>query len=303
MNLGTSINMFAYERGAKTPRSFVDQLRDTCRVGFRTLDIDFYEAAHHRMIRDDLNCDDWEANIEAVGNEADKLGAVFTQSHAPFNKNLFLYGKQPDEEYLAGFDQLMRRAIVASARLGVKWVTVHPLTDTVHAEYDVEVDRATNLEFYKPYLELAKKNGVGLAIENMAKADNVIRRVYCASPEELADLIDAFGDDAVGACWDFGHAKMMLADQPRQLRMLGKRLKATHVQDNNGKRDAHLIPFVGGNIEWEKIMPCLREIGYEGDFMLEAHHYTRQIPVPLWESAGRLAYEFGMYCMDMYYQA
>ena len=59
------------------------------------------------MIQDDLNCDDWEANIEAVGNEAAKLGAVFTQSHAPFNKNLFLYGKQPDEEYLAGFDQLM----------------------------------------------------------------------------------------------------------------------------------------------------------------------------------------------------
>ena len=122
-------------------------------------------------------------------------------------------------------------------------------------------------------------------------------------PEEQIALIDAFGDSSVGACWDFGHAKMMLADQPRQLRMLGKRLKATHVQDNNGKRDAHLIPFVGGNIEWEKIMPCLREIGYEGDFMLEAHHYTRQIPEPLWESAGNLAYEFGMYCMKMYHNA
>lgn len=303
MNLGTSINMFAYRRGEKKPRSFVDQLRDTCRVGFRTLDIDFYEAAHHGMMEDDLNCDDWEANIEAVGNEAAKLGASFTQSHAPFNKKLFLYGKQPNAEYLEKFDMLMRRAIVASGRLGVKWVTVHPLTDTVHAEYDVQVDLATNLEFYKPYLELAKGCGVGLAIENMAKADHVIRRVYCASPEELIDLIDAFGDPSVGACWDFGHAKMMLNDQPRQLRALGKRLKATHVQDNNGKRDAHLVPFVGGNIRWEEIMPCLKEIGYEGDFMLEAHHFARQMPEALWESVGKLAYDLGMYCMEMYHRA
>ncbi|MBQ7321350.1 MAG: sugar phosphate isomerase/epimerase [Clostridia bacterium] len=303
MKLGTSINLYAYYRGEKTPRPFVDQLRDTCRVGFRTLDIDFYEAAHHRMIEDDLNCDGWEAKIEAVGNEAAKLGAEFVQSHAPFNKNLFLYGKQPDAEYMEKYDMLMRRAIVASGKLGVKWMVVHPLTDTVHAEYDVAVDLATNLEYYKPYLELAKRHGVGLAIENMAKFDPAIRRVYCASPEEQADLIDAFGDPSVGACWDFGHARMMLSDQPRQLRMLGKRLKATHVQDNNGKRDSHLIPFVGGNIEWEKIMPCLKEIGYEGDFVLEAHHYIRQVPTALWESAGRLAYEFGTYCMDMYHNA
>lgn len=303
MNLGTSINMFAYRRGEKRPRPFLDQLHDTVRVGFKTLDVDFYEAAHHKMIEDDLNCADWEAKIETLGNEAAKLGAVFTQSHAPFNKNLFLYGKQPDEAYMAQFDVLMRRAIVASGRLGVKWVVVHPMTDTVHAEYDVATDLATNLEFYKPYAEIAKKNGVGLAIENMAKADNIIRRVYCASPEELIDLVDAFGDDAVGACWDFGHAKMMLADQPRQLRALGKRLKATHVHDSNGKRDFHMVPFVGGNICWEKIMPCLKEIGYEGDFVLESHHFARQMPEALWESAGRLSYELGMHCMEMYERA
>jgi sugar phosphate isomerase/epimerase len=75
------------------------------------------------------------------------------------------------------------------------------------------------------------------------------------------------------------------------------------VQDNNGKSDAHLIPFVGGNIAWESIMPCLKEIGYGGDFMLEAHNYTKQLPQELWMSAGKLAYEFGTYCMEMYHRA
>lgn len=303
MNLGTAMNMFGYRRGGE-PVAFAEQMRMCHRVGFRTMDIDFYEAPRRKMMADELNCDEWERNIDALGNEAAKLGVHFTQSHAPFNKHLFTAGKCPSEEYRTRFDELMRRAIIASAKLGVKWVTVHPMNDTIHAEFDNEVNMATNLEYYKPFVELAKRCGVGIAIENMAKLDTAVRRVYCASPEELANLIDAFGDPvSVGACWDFGHAQMMLTDQPRQLRMLGKRLKATHVQDNTGKRDSHLIPFVGGNIRWEEIMPCLKEIGYEGDFMFEVHSFGRNLPDALWESAGKLAYEFGMYCMEMYEKA
>ena len=46
-------------------------------------------------------------------------------------------------------------------------------------------------------------------------------------------------------------------------------------------------------------MPVLREIGYTGDFMLEAHSYMRQVPRELWVPAGKLAYDFGMYLMNL----
>jgi sugar phosphate isomerase/epimerase len=118
------------------------------------------------------------------------------------------------------------------------------------------------------------------------------------SAEELCELVDAFGDEDVGVTWDFGHGRMMIANQSTALERIGSRLKATHVQDNKGT-DAHLIPFVGGDINWESIMPTLKKIGYDGTFMLEAGSFSANIPEALWEDAGRLAYEFGQYCLSL----
>ena len=71
------------------------------------------------------------------------------------------------------------------------------------------------------------------------------------------------------------------------------------MHDNRGERDSHLIPFVGGNIKWEQIMPVLREIGYEGDFILETHSFMASVPDALRPSAGRLMREFGEYCLSL----
>lgn len=301
MRLGTSTNMFAYARGSKVERPYLEQMRSCVASGFKILDLDMYESAHNHMAPGDLTGGDWEFKIEELGNEAARLGAEFVQAHAPFCAGYLIAGHQPDDSYREMYGELMRRAIVAAGKLNIPWVTVHPMTDTVDAEYDVDVNRRVNLEFYLPYVELAAKVGTGLAFENMANFTPDIRRFYCASADELADLADSFGTpETVGVCWDFGHAKMMMDNQPRQLRKLGKRLKATHVQDNMGDRDSHLIPMVGGNIRWEEIMPVLREIGYEGDFVLESHSYMQNVPDALRVSAGKLAYEFGMYLMKMY---
>ena len=45
-------------------------------------------------------------------------------------------------------------------------------------------------------------------------------------------------------------------------------------------------------------MPVLK-IGYAGDFILECHSFMK-VPDTLRQSAARLAYNFGMYCMDIY---
>jgi sugar phosphate isomerase/epimerase len=39
-----------------------------------------------------------------------------------------------------------------------------------------------------------------------------------------------------------------------------KRIRSTHVHDNNGEDDSHLFPKVseGGTIDWEKMMSLLR---------------------------------------------
>ena len=109
----------------------------------------------------------------------------------------------------------MRRTILACETLGIKWMTVHPLSDNINTEYDTEILKKTNLEFYSPILEFSKAHGVGLAFENMARFSkfSMLKRVYCMSAEELCELVDAFGDEDVGVTWDFGHGRMMIANQ------------------------------------------------------------------------------------------
>ncbi len=267
-------------------------------AGFRVIDMNFCSSIRNPEVT--LARDNWESLIYDIKNEGERLGISFSQSHAPYNAVIFVKNRQPTEEYMRNFHEMTRRSIIASGMLGIKWMTVHPLNDSINTEYDVEIIHKTNLEFFAPQLELCKKHGVGLSIENMFESEaKAFKRCYCSSPDDLIELIDAFGDESVGATWDFGHASQVIKDQPAALRRLGKRLKSTHVQDNYGKADSHMIPFVGGNIDWESIMPCLCEIGYEGDFVYECHSFMNDIPAELKMQAAKLSFEFGMYCMSL----
>lgn len=303
MELGTSTCLFAHRRKQSVTPPYIEQVRMCVDAGFKVIDMNFCSAPAKNSGAD-LAADDWEKRIYDLKNEGEKLGVKFTQSHAPFNAKIFTKGLQPTPEYMEVFNEMTRRSIIASGMLGIKWMVFHALNDTINTEYDMEVTKQTNLEYFSWQLELCKKHGVGMAIENMFNVDpKVYKRYYCASLDDQINLIDAFKDESVGACWDFGHSSQILNDQCRALRRLGKRLKATHVQDNKGNCDAHLIPFVGGNIKWEEIMPCLKEIGYEGDFVYEVHNFMNYMPDALRPSAAKLAYDFGMYCMKLYDEA
>ena len=143
---------------------------------------------------------------------------------------------------------------------------------------------------------------LGIAIENMA--DDIRRTylrpsaVYCSTHLELADLIDSFHMDNVGACWDFGHANLMGLDQREALRYLGKRLKATHVADNSGMHDDHIMPFQG-TIDWRRILPVLSQIGYEGDLTYEIHNSTSRLPDDILDDVAVLAQKVGRYLLDL----
>ncbi|MEI3056883.1 MAG: hypothetical protein V8T53_00625 [Eubacteriales bacterium] len=182
----------------------------------------------------------------------------------------------------------------------MKWMVVRPLNDTVRCEYDTEVELATNREFYAPVLEECKKAGVGLAFENMYNfSPDDYRRSYCENPEAFRPcrfLRRRIRRRMLGlrSC-QFRACRP--AARPPQARQVG--IKTTHVQDNRGAVDFHLIPFVGGNVKWEKIMPCLAEIGYVGDIVLDAPSYTKDFPDALKPSAVAFALEAGRYLLSL----
>ena len=86
-----------------------------------------------------------------------------------------------------------------------------------------------------------------------------------------SDLLDLIEEDLdgldVGICLDYGHAHLM-GDLGEAIETVSGHLLTTHVHDNGGRRDDHLVPFAG-TIEWEAAMMSTQKIGYDGVFMLE----------------------------------
>ena len=42
----------------------------------------------------------------------------------------------------------------------------------------------------------------------------------------------------------------------------------THVHDNHGREDEHLVPF-DGTIDWDAALITMQKIGYEGTYLME----------------------------------
>ena len=71
----------------------------------------------------------------------------------------------------------------------------------------------------------------------------------------------------VGVCLDFGHAHMD-GDLVDAIETVSGHLITTHVHDNRGRTDDHLVPF-DGTIDWPSALTAVQKIGYDGPLMLE----------------------------------
>ncbi len=71
----------------------------------------------------------------------------------------------------------------------------------------------------------------------------------------------------VGICLDFGHAHMD-GDLIDAVETVSEHVITTHVHDNRGRTDDHLLPF-DGTIDWAGALTALQKVGYDGPFMFE----------------------------------
>jgi sugar phosphate isomerase/epimerase len=89
-----------------------------------------------------------------------------------------------------------------------------------------------------------------------------------SSPASLITLLEdrLEGVDA-GICLDYGHANLM-GDLAEAIETVSGHLLTTHVHDNRGTRDDHLVPF-SGSIDWDAAIMETQKIGYDGVLMFE----------------------------------
>ena len=109
-------------------------------------------------------------------------------------------------------------------------------------------------------LTLAGPLGIRVALEVMGND--------LSSAAELVDLIDRnFEDAELGICMDIGHAHL-LGDAAEAIETASEYLWTTHIHDNGGRNDDHLVPFQG-TLDWGSAMMAFEKIGYDGVLMYE----------------------------------
>jgi len=93
----------------------------------------------------------------------------------------------------------------------------------------------------------ARHRGVTLALENTPGE--------MATPSNLKHFLERTRLTSVKLCFDAGHANLE-GDIPSALETSRDLIVTTHLHDNRGERDDHLLPYEG-TIDWSAILPAL----------------------------------------------
>ncbi|MBQ9939762.1 MAG: sugar phosphate isomerase/epimerase [Oscillospiraceae bacterium] len=201
------------------------------------------------------NCLAFARRLKQIGLDN---GIECNQSHAPF------------PVVCPEIRSFLKRAIECTAEAGGKICIIHPNNYKGAEE---------NAEMYFELLPFAKECGVKIATENMWCWDNEKDEssfAACATSESFVEHLTAVNDDFFVACLDLGHAEMRGSGSGavNMIKTLGKHLQALHIHDNDRWHDSHQIPF-SMDMDFVSIVKALKEIGYSGEFTLEADQYLR----------------------------
>jgi len=187
------------------------------------------------------------------------LGVTIDSLHAHFGDDLD--PSSEDDKVRAAAIELYRSEAAFCLELGGPLAVVHPSPPKVPVG---NLERRYG-QLQKSFQELAKiggQMGVIFAFENMPAYHPVGGDV-----KRLVDEVAKCGSDRVVFLLDFGHAHMTCGIA-EALRAAGKHLKYTHVHDNDGVNDTHILPY-RGTLPWDACREELHKTGYDGVFLLE----------------------------------
>lgn len=264
-------------------------------AGFDAID---YSVMEERFVNGEMSDEECRKYFENVKDYAENAGIVFNQSHA------MGFGAVTSDEIKEKNFRCAANSIKLASYLGAGHTIVHGVEFGNCAEDDKERLFEANMEFYnglKPYCE---EYGVKVAIENLPHTKehifgSKVVNSTCAIPEDFVKYVDALDKNWFTACLDIGHAMVTGHNPESFIRTLGgERLTALHVHDNNGLRDMHTLPYLGGMANWDGITKALADIDYKGDFNFEAGNFLKPLPKELYPCGAKMIAETGKYLVN-----
>ncbi|MFA5031725.1 MAG: sugar phosphate isomerase/epimerase family protein [bacterium] len=180
-------------------------------------------------------------------------GLKICSIHAPF-KDVDV--SSPEKSISLNAMDLLKRCIDSALFLGAKTIIFHPVSisrvDSIEDRKEILLKQVYSL------LEYIGKKDIQLAIENLPSG--LINDLVYFS-------LDRIDNSKYGLCYDSSHDNL-LSEPLTILGKYGNRLFTTHISDNRGEKDDHILPFEG-TFKWDEFTKVFHKIGFEGIFLLE----------------------------------
>ncbi len=283
MKLSLSNNSFYFI----SPEEAMEKIKN---VGFDAMDYRMTEVGIRK------NPEKFFSMIERHKNAAEKCGIVFGQSHGPYMTPC------DDEEKTEELFKAQVMAIKAAEMLKIPYIVFHVCVYSGHfSDEKRKIAGERNIKWFSHLIPYLENSPVKACIENCYIDSADEKRCYPtfgSCGEEMVYLIDSLneiaGFEAFGACLDVGHCYCSGGNAPNMARMLGKRLLALHLHDNDTRNDYHLPPFCSPKgIDWQDLAAALREIGYSGTLNFEIDSLIVRRSPQLTKATLELFYELG----------
>lgn len=174
--------------------------------------------------------------------------------HTPFGKNFDVSSPHPGKTRRT--IDCYKRCVDAAQYLGARVVIFHP---TAYMQFDdLESRKKVIIDNVNRLLDYVHDTEVSLAVENehFAPANAILRF-----------SLDTIPDSKYGFCYDTSHDN--LTSQPLKIfQQYGHRLLTTHISDNRGERDDHVLPYEG-IFPWTAFCRVFSRIHFSGIPLLE----------------------------------
>lgn len=213
------------------------------------------------------------AYCEALKKRADELGIIIGQTHGR------IAGFRGDPAWDEAAVKNARLDCLVAKTLGAPVCIMHAVT-TIHmgADADPQMMRDMNFDWFTSVLPFAKQYGIKIATETFGDATGLGCCDFFGNADEFIKsynricAVEDFADYFV-MCMDTGHSNKATRfnNNPSSgdvIRMLGSKIVALHLNDNDTLTDQHKIPLTG-TLDWEDIFNALDEIGYNGIYNME----------------------------------
>lgn len=224
-----------------------------------------FDAVEVFAVRDHFDYHDRRAAI-ALAEWLDDTRLTLHSFHAPIAA-AYVKGAWHDGYTLAAADEPRRKRAVDETTAVLNVAAVLPykvlvLHGGVPAPLGVPADNhltslVRSLEDLSP---VAAGLGVKLAVEVIPNA--------LSTAGALVELLESDLDaEDLGICMDVGHARLM-GDVVDAIEACSGHLITTHLHDNRGRTDDHLVPGQGV-VDWDATLLALQKVGYDGAWIFE----------------------------------